>query len=67
MSTHIGHNYKCPECGEGYIPFSEEQRPCPKCGTVAPEGDPSIRRAVEATRANLEDMFLCLSLGEIYT
>ena len=50
MTNPRGYNYQCPACDEGYLPLEAEQRACPRCGEIAPEGAPSIPEIVECAR-----------------
>jgi len=55
MTAHIFYDYACLKCDERYLPFSEEQRACPKCKNIAKEdeGTPNISDIVCAAMINL--------------
>lgn len=68
MTIHLSFSYQCGWCQQPYLPFSEEQRICPKCGETAPDNvvAPRIKEIVEAARYNQGFPFLILSLADIY-
>jgi len=67
MSIHVRYLHQCPTCSEEYLPFNEEQRPCPKCGTPAERVDPLISDIVRAATYNVSwGVFGILSLGDWY-
>ena len=67
MTYHSSIDYKCHECDEPYIPFSEEQRPCPKCEHPADEVMDVVPRMVRGARENLRwGCFMTCSIGDHY-
>ena len=50
MTHHIYVDYRCSGCYEPYIPFSEEQKACPRCGIEAPEVKNIVAEAVESAK-----------------
>jgi len=67
MTIHIKYSHQCPKCSEEYIPFSEEQRPCPKCGTPAERVETLVPEIVRAARYNVRyGVFGIFSLGDWY-
>ena len=79
MTIHLHYQHKCLTCGEEYLPFNEENRNCPKCGTsagvigwdnalantkeVAPLIPDIVRAAVYNTRWGVFGLF---STGDYY-
>jgi len=67
MSIHLHYEHKCLTCGEEYLPFNEENRNCPKCGTLAKEVAPLIPDIVRAATYNVRwGVFGVVSLGDWY-
>ena len=66
MSIHMHYEHQCLACGEDYLPFDEENRRCPKCGTRAREVEPCIPAVLSAAVYN--DIWGCavLSTGDHY-
>lgn len=67
MTIHVKYSHRCSHCTEEYLPFSEEQRPCPKCGAPADRVDPMIPEVVRAAAYNVRyGVFGVFSLGDWY-
>jgi predicted amidophosphoribosyltransferase len=67
MSIHLHYQPKCLTCGEDYLPFNEENRNCPKCGTPAKQVAPLIPDVLRAaTYKNRWGVFGVFSTGDHY-
>ena len=67
MTIHLHYQHKCLTCGEEYLPFNEENRNCPKCGTSAKEVAPLIPDIVRAAVYNTRwGVFGLFSTGDYY-
>ena len=54
MSARVYIDFKCPECGEKYLPFNEEQKACPKCGNIACAIITPIAKIVSMAKENMD-------------
>ena len=67
MSIHMHYEHQCLACGEDYLPFDEENRNCPKCGTPAKQVAPLIPDVLRAAAYNNRwGVFGAFSTGDHY-
>ena len=67
MKSHLHQDYACRKCTEAYIPFSVEQKNCPKCDELADRVIDFIPEVVNAARENISwGFFIPMSLSDMY-